>query len=87
MFSLTQVKQRGGCDKGHKENSRGKWNHANQDDHHITEAATKRHNTEVTSDEYHAACSIPITHLEEERDREKTEIKINKIILLIDLEL
>lgn len=71
-LSLTQVEHVGFCDEGHEEDSRGKRHHADQDEHHIADAATEHKDTEETGEKNHAARSVPITHLEESETKQHT---------------
>lgn len=70
MLSLTEVERAGCCDEGHEVNSRGERQHADQDEHHVADAATKHNDPQETGEENHAACCVPITHLEEEKESE-----------------
>lgn len=67
MLSLTEVEHVRRRDEGHEENPRGERHHADQDEHHVAEAATKHDDAEETGEENHAAGGVPITHLEEDR--------------------
>lgn len=68
FLSLTEVERVRRSDEGHEVNPRGERHHADQNEHHIVHAATKYNETEVTGDENHAACCVPITYLEEEEE-------------------
>lgn len=68
VLSLTEVELVSCRDEGHEVNSRGERHHADQDEQHVADASTERNDTEETGEENHAACCVPITHLEEERE-------------------
>lgn len=71
ILSLTKVEHVSCRDKSHEVDPRGERHHADQDERHVADVATKHNDAEVTGEEDHAACRVPITHLEEERDTER----------------
>lgn len=69
IFRLTQIEHVSRRDEGHEVHPRGERHHADQDEPYVVDAATKQDDAEETGEEDRAACSVPITHLEEEKER------------------
>lgn len=78
LLSLTEVEHVGRRDEGHDVNSRGERQHADQDERHVADAAAKRDDTEEAGEENRAACCVPVTHLEQVRQRNKAKEKIGQ---------